>query len=72
MNENDRTAIETIRTQTISILQELANAPKPSYTVDNYKLTWNEYQSRLTRTVDWCDKKLAAESPYEFRCEAET
>lgn len=72
MNENDRAAIEAIRSQTISILQELANTPKPSYTVDNYKLSWNEYQNRLTRTVDWCDRKLSADSPYEFRSSAES
>lgn len=70
MNPDDMTQIEAIRNQTLSTLGELANSPKPTYTIDNYRLSWNEYQNRLTRTIDWCDRKLADAAPYEFRSEA--
>lgn len=67
MTDDDKRQIETIRAQTLNVLQELVNAPKPSYWVDNYKFSWNEYHARLTKTVDWCDKKLKGGEPFEFR-----
>lgn len=67
MTDDDKRQIETIRAQTLNVLQELVNAPKPSYWIDNYKFSWNEYHARLTKTVDWCDKKLNSAEPFEFR-----
>lgn len=72
MNENDLEQIRTIRSQSLALLGELAASPKLSYTVDNYKLSWNEYHARLVRTVDWCDQKLQRETPFEFRSETTT
>lgn len=69
---DDLDQIRSIRTQTLATLRELTLAPKPTYKVDNYEITWNDYQERLTRTVDWCDKKIAGSEPYEFRSGATT
>lgn len=70
MSDDDVLQIRTIRAQTLNVLQELVNAPKPSYWIDNYKFTWNEYHARLTKTVDWCDKKLTDAEPFEFHSSA--
>ncbi len=69
MDTHDLEQIRSIRSRTISTLGELATSPKPSYKIDNYELSWNDYQKQLTATVDWCDRKLAENAPYEFRSE---
>ena len=69
---DDLDQIRAIRTQTLAALRELAFAPKPTYKVDNYEISWNDYQKRLAETVDWCDRKIAESAPCEFRSEATT
>lgn len=71
MDNNDFDQLRSIRNQTLSVLQELVNAPKPTYFIDNYKFSWNEYHQQLTKTVDWCDAKLVEQSPFEFRSAAD-
>jgi len=64
--------IAAIRQQTLAILAELTSAPKPTYVIDGQTVGWNEYLVRLCDTVDWCDRKLAGETPFEIQSQGIT
>lgn len=50
-----------IRSQTLAIIAEITAQPKPDYSVDGQSVSWNDYLAQLQKTVDWCDRRLAAE-----------
>ena len=58
---NDIQQIQSIRSQTLSQLEELRADPKPTYWLDGQRVHWEPYAESLQRTVDWCDQKLAEE-----------
>jgi hypothetical protein len=62
----DLEQIRTIRTQTLAIIAELTANPKPSYYIDGQTVSWNAYLTNLQATVDWCERKLAGEEPFEI------
>jgi len=64
---DDREIIQTIRTQTLNLIQQITAQPKPSYELDGQKVTWTEYLARLVDVVNWCDQRLAADTPCEIR-----
>jgi len=64
--------VATIRSQTLSLLEQLRVDPKPSYSLDGQRVSWTEYAESLQRTVDWCDRKLAEYDPFECRSEGTT
>jgi hypothetical protein len=64
---NDATTIATIKSQTLAVIAEITAQPKPTYQIDGQMIAWGDYLSQLQRTVDWCDDKLACESPIEVR-----
>ncbi len=63
---NDLEQLETIRSQTLALIAELTAQPKPSYRLDGQTVSWNAYLARLWETVDWCDRKLARQTPFEI------
>lgn len=63
---SDAQQIAAIRSQTLALLAELISQPKPTYTIDGQTVAWNEYLVRLRETIDWCDRKLAGEEPFEI------
>ncbi len=63
----DAEQLRTIKSQTLSILAEITADPKPSYEIDGQTFSWNDYLARLQATVDWCDRQLAGEEPFEVR-----
>lgn len=63
---SDVEQIETIRSQTLALLAELTAHPKPSYRLDGQTISWNAYLARLRETIDWCDRKLAGQTPFEI------
>jgi hypothetical protein len=63
---SDSQQIAAIRSQTLAVLAELTSQPKPTYVIDGQTVAWNEYLLRLRETVDWCDRKLAGEEPFEM------
>ncbi len=63
---SDAQQIAAIRSQTLALLAELTAHPKPTYVVDGQTVAWNDYLQRLRETVDWCDRKLADEEPFEI------
>ncbi len=67
MNEFEFDAISTLKTRTLATLADLARNPKPTYKIDDATVSWNEYQDRLLKTVDWCDRKLRDGEPFESR-----
>lgn len=71
MND-DVTTIQTIRTQTLTLLSEVTAQPKPSYTLDGQSVSWESYLAQLRATLDWCDAKLAGGEPFEISTQART
>jgi hypothetical protein len=62
---SDATTIATIKTQTLAIIAEITTTPKPSYNIDGQSISWGEYLRQLQDTVEWCDKQITAEEPFE-------
>lgn len=64
---SDATSISTIKTQTLAVIAEITAQPKPTYQIDGQMISWGDYLSQLRNTVDWCNEKLAGETPFEIR-----
>lgn len=62
--------LNTIRSQTLALIAEMTENPKPSYTIDGQTVSWTDYLAQLQKTVEWCDRLLVAENPVEIRSEA--
>ncbi len=58
--------LAAIRSQTLALIAEITAAPKPSYTLDGQRVSWTEYLRQLQQTVEWCDRLLAGEEPFEM------
>ena len=69
---SDLEQIRTIKSQTLAIIAELTANPKPTYYIDGQTVSWNAYLARLQATVDWCERKLAGEEPFEIRSQGIT
>jgi hypothetical protein len=69
---DDLQQLRTIRSQTLALIAELTAKPKPTYQVEGQSVSWNEYLARLHETVDWCERKLAGEEPFEIRSQGIT
>ena len=69
---SDLEQIRTIKSQTLAVIAELTANPKPTYYVDGQTVSWNDYLARLQATVDWCERKLAGEEPFEIRSQGIT
>ena len=68
----DLEQIRTVRTQTLAIIAELTAKPKPTYYIDGQTVSWNSYLKNLQATVDWCERKLAGEEPFEIHSRGTT
>ncbi len=68
----DAEQLQRIRSQTLARMAELTADPKPSYRIDGQEVLWGDYLSRLQATVDWCERKLAGEGPFEVRTQGAT
>ncbi len=62
----DLAQIESIRSQTLSQLQEVRGSLKPTYWIDGQRVHWQQYVESLQDTIDWCDRKLAEQAPFEI------
>lgn len=62
----DSDTIATIKTQALERLEEITASPKPSYMIDGQSVQWSAYQRMLMDQVEWCNKQLAGESPFEI------
>lgn len=69
---SDLEQIQTIKTQTLAIIAELTANPKPSYYIDGQTVSWNDYLRSLQATVDWCERKLAGQEPFEIHSQGIT
>ncbi len=63
---SDLEQLQTIKTQTLSVIADLTANPKPTYYIDGQTVSWSGYLKRLQATVDWCERKLAGEEPFEI------
>ena len=64
--------IALIRTQTLTQLEQLRASPKPSYSIDGQNVSWTDYADSLQQTIDWCERKLIDDEPFEFKSEGTT
>ncbi|HLA83833.1 MAG TPA: hypothetical protein VJL29_03485 [Thermoguttaceae bacterium] len=64
---SDLEQLRTIRGQTLARIAEITASPKPSYSLDGQSVSWGDYLAKLRATVDWCERKLAGEEPFEIR-----
>lgn len=69
---SDLEQIRTIKSQTLAIIAELTANPKPTYYIDGQSVSWNDYLKSLQATVDWCERKLAGEEPFEIHSQGTT
>jgi hypothetical protein len=69
---SDLEQLQTIKSQTLALIAELTANPKPTYYLDGQTVSWSEYLARLQATVDWCQRKLAGEEPFEIHSQGIT
>lgn len=69
---NDLEQLQTIRAQTLALIAQLTADPKPTYYLDGQTVSWSDYLSRLQATVDWCERKLAGQEPFEIHSQGIT
>ena len=69
---SDIEQIQTIRSQSLSQLDDLRANPKPTYWLDGQRVHWQQYAESLQSTVDWCDQKLVDYQPFEVRSQGIT
>ena len=53
-------------------MAEITAQPKPTYNIDGQMIAWGDYLKQLQQTVDWCNDKLAGETPCEFQTQGYT
>ena len=68
----DAQQIATIKSQTLARIAEITAQPKPTYQIDGQMVAWGGYLAILQQTVDWCNEKLAGETPFEERSQGYT
>lgn len=68
----DAERIQTIKSQTLATLEQITSSPKPSYSINGQSVSWGDYLRQLRETIEWCDKQLNAEAPYEIHSQAFT
>jgi len=69
---NDLEQLQTIKSQTLTIMANITANPKPTYSIDGQNVAWSDYLDRLRMTIDWCDKKLSVHEPFEIRSQGAT
>ena len=69
---SDVEAIQTIKAQALTMIGQLTASPKPTYSLDGQTLSWSDYLTRLQKTVDWCERKLAGAEPFEIQSQGLT
>jgi hypothetical protein len=69
---SDLEHVRTIKSQTLALIAELTANPKPTYSLDGQTVSWNDYLAALQATVDWCERKLAGEEPFEIHSQGIT
>jgi len=61
----DAEQLATIKSQTLAILVDLTENPKPSYNVDGQDIKWGEYFDILTTKLEKINALIAAQTPTE-------
>ena len=65
--QTDLQRIAAIKSQTLELIQQITQHPKPTYWVDGQRVYWESYLKQLQATVSWCDAQLASQQPCEIR-----
>jgi len=61
----DTTQLETIKKQALANIVAITAEPKPTYNIDGQSVSWDAYLKQLQSTVQWCNDRLIAETPFE-------
>jgi hypothetical protein len=62
----DAKQIAAIKANTLMQMAEVSAQRKPSYSEGGQQFSWTEYLEHLQRRVEWCNRQLAAEEPFEI------
>lgn len=65
--QEDKQKLLAIKSQTLTQIEEVRAAKKPTYWIDGQRVHWEQYVDALQRTVDWCDEKLHDLEPFEIQ-----
>mgnify|MGYP001035193306 FL=1 len=68
----DREKLRKIRSQVLTLIEEVTARPRPAYELDGQRIAWDQYLAELRAMLDWCDRKLAAMEPWESHTQAYT
>jgi hypothetical protein len=69
---SDAAALALIKSQTLAVMAEITQQPKPTYQIDGQMVSWGGYLTQLQQTVDWCNERLAGEAPFAVRSQGYT
>jgi hypothetical protein len=69
---SDLEQLQAIKSRTLALIADLTANPKPTYSLDGQTVSWNQYLAALEATVDWCQRKLAGEEPFEIHSQGMT
>lgn len=53
---------QTIRSQTLTLIETLTANPKPSYNIDGQQVLWADYLRTLQETIAWADDMIAGDN----------
>ena len=62
----NKAQLETIKSQTLQIMVDITANPKPTYTIDGQTMQWSDYLAKLRETVNWYNRQLGGEDPFEI------
>ncbi len=63
---SDLDQIRTIKTNTLEQMAQVSSEKKPSYSENGQTFNWTDYLEHLQRRVDWCNRQLSGEEPFEI------
>ena len=63
---NDFEQIQAIKCNTLTQMADVSSERKPTYTEGGQTFSWTEYLNHLQQRVDWCNRVLAVEQPFEI------
>jgi hypothetical protein len=69
---SDEEILRHIKTQTLTLIEIVTANPKPSYAIDGQSVAWADYLAQLKATVEWCNRQLNLEEPFEIHSQGYT
>ena len=68
----DAEQLATIKSQTLALLVDLTENPKPSYNIDGQEVEWTEYRRSLMLDLKEINQQIAANTVFEVHSQGYT